>query len=243
MNIDVRGQHYREINELLRRLAEEGHKRITLENVNGQRYLGAGLSGECNITIYGTPGNDLACFLDGPSIRVYGNGQDGIGNTMNRGKVAIHGSAGDIVGHSMRGGKILIRGNAGYRAGIHMKAYGELFPVIVIGGTTGDFLGEYMAGGLIIVLRLGDTQSSFTGHYIGTGMHGGAIYIRGSVEPHQVGREVAVQPAQEQDLDTLRLHLEEYSREFSLDLKKLLDHPFTKLIPYTSRPYGTIYAY
>lgn len=124
-----------------------------------------------------------------------------------------------------------------------MKAYGELFPVIVIGGTTGDFLGEYMAGGLIIVLRLGDTQSSFTGHYIGTGMHGGAIYIRGSVEPHQVGREVAVQPAQEQDLDTLRLHLEEYSREFSLDLKKLLDHPFTKLIPYTSRPYGTIYAY
>ena len=35
-----------------------------------------------------------------------------------------------------------------------MKAYRNSFPVIVIGGCTGDFLGEYMAGGLIVVLGL-----------------------------------------------------------------------------------------
>mgnify|MGYP002508363490 CR=1 FL=1 len=44
--------------------------------------------------------------------------------------------------------------NAGYRAGIHMKAYKDKVPVMVIGGTAGSFLGEYQAGGVIVVLGL-----------------------------------------------------------------------------------------
>mgnify|MGYP002508793462 CR=1 FL=1 len=58
-------------------------------------------------------------------------------------------------GYAMRGGKIFVKGNAGYRAGIHMKAYEEKKPVMVIGGTAGSFLGEYQAGGVIVVLGLG----------------------------------------------------------------------------------------
>ena len=54
----------------------------------------------------------------------------------------------------MRSGKIFIKGDVGYRVGIHMKAYENLYPVIIIGGTAQDFLGEYMAGGLLIVLGL-----------------------------------------------------------------------------------------
>lgn len=43
----------------------------------------------------------------------------------------------------MRGGAIYVQGNAGYRAGVHMKAYGDRLPMIVIGGRAGSFLGEY----------------------------------------------------------------------------------------------------
>jgi glutamate synthase domain-containing protein 3 len=107
-----------------------------------------------DIEIFGTPGNDLGAFMNGPRIIVHGNAQDGCGNTMNEGEIIIHGHAGDIIGLSARGGKIFVREDVGYRAGIHMKEYQGKKPVLVIGGTAQDFLGEYMAGGVLILLGL-----------------------------------------------------------------------------------------
>jgi len=85
----------------------------------------------------------------------------------------------------MRGGKIFVRDNVGYRSGIHMKEYKDKVPVLVIGGTAKDFLGEYMAGGIIIVLNIdkeGNDLGKIKGRFIGTGIHGGSIYIRGDVD-------------------------------------------------------------
>jgi glutamate synthase domain-containing protein 3 len=73
---------------------------------------------------------------------------------MDEGKIVIHGHAGDIAGYSMRGGSIFIRDDVGYRVGIHMKEYQDKVPAIVVGGTAQDFLGEYMAGGVLVVLGL-----------------------------------------------------------------------------------------
>jgi hypothetical protein len=42
--IDSQGLHYRELNDMIRRLAEEGAREFQLDNVNGQRYLGTGLA-------------------------------------------------------------------------------------------------------------------------------------------------------------------------------------------------------
>ena len=64
---------------------------------------------------------------------------------MNDGKIIINGNAGDTLGYAMRGGKIFVKGNAGYRTGIHMKEYKDKNPVIAVGGSTGSFLGEYLA--------------------------------------------------------------------------------------------------
>lgn len=58
---------------------------------------------------------------------------------MNDGRIVVHGDAGDAVGYAMRGGEIYVEGSAGYRAGIHMKAYQDKKPVIVIGGKAGSF--------------------------------------------------------------------------------------------------------
>lgn len=245
MNIDAKGIYYKELNEQIHSAVHDGQREIILENVNGQRYIGDGLSGgDVRISIQGTPGNDLAAFMNGPTIEIFGNAQDGIGNTMNAGKIIVHGNAGDIVGHSMRGGKIFIRGNVGYRIGIHMKAYEDLYPVIIVGGYAQDYLGEYMAGGLIIVLDLyKDEGQPVVGEYCGTGMHGGAMFIRGQVKDHQLGKEVKVFELDGKDRKNLETYVGEYARSFSLDAAEILKGHFCKLIPYTHRPYGKLYAY
>ncbi|MCM8796209.1 MAG: hypothetical protein NC928_05965 [Candidatus Omnitrophica bacterium] len=243
MRIDAKGIYYKDLNDMIHRIIENGEREIILDNVNGQRYIGAGLKGsDIKITIFGTPGNDLACFMDGPTIVVNSNGQDGIGNTMNSGKIIVYGDAGDITGHSMRGGKIYIKGDSGYRVGIHMKAYKDLYPIIIIGGSSRDFLGEYMAGGLIIVLGLNEKDSP-VGNYVGTGMHGGKIYIRRNLEDYQLGKEVKKFSLDEKDRNELNLYLKEYCQDFGLDLEEILKDEFIKLSPFTHRPYGKLYAY
>jgi len=243
MRIDAKGIYSKDLNEQIRRAVAAGEKEIILENVNGQRYIGAGVKSDVNIKIFGVPGNDLAAFMDGPTITVFANGQDGVGNTMNSGKVVIHGDAGDIAGYSMRGGKIFVKGDVGYRIGIHMKSYKESCPVVIIGGRAQDFLGEYMAGGLLVVLGLKKGGSWMSGNYVGTGMHGGAIYIRGELEDYQLGKEVKMLEPDEQDIKMLKGYLEEFCHDFNLSLNEAVDEKFVKLIPYSHRPYGKVYAY
>ena len=48
------------------------------------------------------------------------------------------------------------------------------------------------------------------GGYLGTGMHGGAIYLRGEVEPWQCGKEVGVFSANEDDMADIKPVLAEY---------------------------------
>ena len=189
MKIDAIDMPYKALNEKIRALAANGTDTIELDHICGQKFIGDGLKGHVKIDIKGIPGNDLAVFMDGPEITVHGNGQDGIGNTMNAGKVVIHGNAGDVIGYAMRGGEIFVKGDVGYRVGIHMKAYAENIPIIVIGGGASDFFGEYMAGGIMVVLGIGK-DGQFLGDYLGSGMHGGVIYIRGDVDDHLLGRDV-----------------------------------------------------
>jgi len=167
----------------------------------------------------------------------------GCGNTMDDGQIVIHGRAGDILGLSVRGGKIFVKDDVGYRAGIHMKEYKDRRPVIVIGGTAQDFLAEYMAGGTLIVLGLNMDGNTHNASYIGTGMHGGVIYIRGSVQEHQLGKEVGVTGIDEEDYRVLTQHVGEFSGLFGYQAETILHHPFIKLFPQSLRPYGKLYTY
>ncbi len=241
--IDASGMHYRILNERIRGFVERGEERISVDNVCGQRYIGAALSGAgLSIDIRGTAGNDLAAFMDGPCLEVKGNVQDGAGNTMNSGTVVIHGNTGDILGHAMRGGEIFVKGDVGYRVGIHMKEYKSMRPVLVIGGVAGRFLGEYMAGGSIIVLGMG-SSGNMAGDFIGTGMHGGAIYIRGGAPAVSLGREVKVFEADSEDMNFIKFYVERFSGYFGEDAGEIMKERFSKLIPVSHRPYGNLYAY
>jgi glutamate synthase domain-containing protein 3 len=244
LQINAMELHYREVNTLLRQAVADGVDLIELHNVYGQRYLGTDLHRPVEIHIHGTPGNDLASFMDGPRIVVHGNAQDGCGNTMNDGEVIIHGRAGDVTGHSMRGGKIFIRDDVGYRVAIHMKEYENKRPSIVIGGTAQHFLGEYMAGGVLVVLGLTlHPGERHTANFIGTGMHGGVMYIRGELDDYQLGKEVGQVPLDGADHALLDELVGEFAGHFGYDARVILSQPFTKLIPLSLRPYGRLYAY
>lgn len=254
--IDACNLGYKELNLKVKKfLKDDGNNsEVVIRNVLGQRYIGDGLRGSAKVNIYGTPGNDLGAFMDGPAIEVFGNGQDGIGNTMNSGKIIIHGDSGDISGYSMRGGEIYIEKNTGYRSGIHMKSFREKVPAIVIGGSAGDFLGEYMAGGIIIILGLHrkervifpfDADKNIVGNYTGTGMHGGKIYVRGNVKDYRLGKEVKKVDPDSSDIFILNKYINNYNNFFnSGKVKTPIDsNDFIKLISHSHRPYGKLYAY
>ncbi|MDD5038785.1 MAG: hypothetical protein PHN78_05655 [Dehalococcoidales bacterium] len=244
ITVDASGIYYRDLNARLRDIVADGTRKLEIHNVSGQRYIGTGLRLPVEIDVFGTPGNDLGAFLDGPRITVHGHAQDGCGNTMNSGEIIIHGHAGDVAGLSARGGKIFVRDNVGYRAGIHMKEYQDKKPVLVIGGTAQDFLGEYMAGGVIILLGLNlDNVEAHQSRYVGTGMHGGVIYLRGKINENQLGKEVGVAPLEEKDFKELEKYVGEYAAHFDCHTEEILDNDFVKLFPRWLRPYGRLYTY
>ncbi len=242
--IDGKGVYYKTLNEQVREEIEAGATRVVLDNVIGQRYIGTGLTYRgVTVVINGVPGNDLAAFMNGPTLIVNDNAQDGVANTMNSGLVVVNGDAGDVLGYGMRGGSVYVRGSVGYRVGIHMKAFGERKPLIVVGEHARDYLGEYMAGGEIVVLGLGDDEGPVVGSYVGTGMHAGVMYLRGEVAEHQLGKEVRTAPPTDADWARIQEIVNDYCVVMEIDPGNVLDKPFVKVYPYTSRPYGRLYVY
>jgi glutamate synthase domain-containing protein 3 len=243
--IDAHGVYYRQLNEAIRGAFAEGVKTVKLRNINGQRYIGNGITGkDLRIEIQGVPGGDMAMFMNGPTIVTDGNAQDGVANTMNAGTVYIGGDAGDVLGYGMRGGRVFVKGDVGYRVGIHMKAFENLIPVICCGGNARAFFGEYMAGGVLVLLgRNGQfADQPLVGPFCGSGMHGGTIFLRGTVDAHDIGKECGVFTAEEEDMKVLRPIVEEWCAAFGDDVEDVLSQPFTKLVPVSHRPYGKLYA-
>ncbi len=236
MEVQASGLGYRDINDSIRKSG----KKILVKGCLGQRFIGAGMSGR-SISIEGIPGNALGAYLNGADITVYGNAQDAVGDTMNDGKIVVHGNIGDCAGYAMRGGSIYVKGDAGYRAGIHMKAYKEKVPVMVIGGSAGSFLGEYQAGGVIVVLGLGGSDR-IVGNFPCTGMHGGKMILRSDCSGISFPGQVTARPATDDDMKDIDKYLTEFCKLFGVDKKELTDSPFTVVTPDSKNPYKRLYV-
>lgn len=237
MTIHAEGLDHKAINDAIRKAPAV----CTVDGCCGQRFIAAGMS-DRDITIRGIPGNALGAYLNNCTINVYANAQDAVGDTMNAGTIIVHGNIGDAAGYAMRGGRIFVRGNAGYRAGIHMKAYQDKIPVMIIGGKAGSFLGEYQAGGIIIVLGLDHPQEKIVGFFPCTGMHGGKMFLRSACEDVSFPEQVTARPADEQDLSQIRPSIVEYCSLFGLDPEEVLSAPFTVVTPDSSNPYRQMYV-
>jgi glutamate synthase domain-containing protein 3 len=241
VQVDARGKGYRELNKEIRHILRD-HGAVHLKGVMGQRYIATGLTAQRGITIEGTPGNNLASFMDGPHITVKGNVQDGTANTMSSGRVVVHGCAGDILAYALRGGEVYVRGNSGCRTAIHMKQGGENNPVVVIGGGAGSFLGEYMAGGVIILLGLGKSAAGVVGKHCAVGMHGGVIYVRGETPPANLSGSVQAEKAGRGDYKIIDRYVNRFARYFHLSPEELVQGPYMRISAKSGRPYGNLYS-
>lgn len=237
MLLDAKNVEYTELNDAVRRCGGE----CRIINCLGQRFIGAGLTGT-QVTIDGIPGNALGAYLNGGEIIVHGNAQDAVGDTMNDGRIVIHGNIGDAAGYAMRGGRIFVRGNAGYRAGIHMKQYKDKVPVLVIGGRTGSFLGEYQAGGVIVVLGLHTDGKKIVHNFPCTGMHGGKLFLRGKCDDIVFPSQVTARAAGSADLAEIQEYVAEFCKEFDCSSQEIMNSPFTVVTPDSKNPYKQMYV-
>ena len=80
-------------------------------------------------------------------------------------------------------------------------------------------------------------------NFIGTGMHGGVIYMRGEVQKFQLGKEIGVAKLNEDDQLVLKELVGEFASYFDYDAEEILKQKFIKLFPLYLRPYGRLYAY
>lgn len=242
MTIEAGLTRYEIVNEKIKEELEK-HKNVTVNDVNGQRYIGCALDSGKKITVYGTPGNDMACFLNGGTVEVFGNGQDAVGNTMNGGEIIIHGHSGDAMGYGMRDGQIYVKDNVACRGGIHMKEFREMRPVLVIGQNAGSFLGEYMAGGTIVLLGLNLKRGEkLFGTHCASGMHGGKIFVRGTFPKEYLNDNIKVTNLNDEDLKELKAYVKKYCKYFDTDYDFVMSKPFKKLVPVTSRQYANLYT-
>lgn len=237
MTVNTKRMEFQAINESIRKAG----KRVTLSDVIGQRFIAAGMSDK-TVTINGIPGNALGAYLNGGEIIVNGNAQDAVGDTMNAGEIIVHGNIGDAAGYAMRGGSIYVKGNAGYRAGIHMKAYKEKIPIMVIGGTVGSFLGEYQAGGIIIVLGLKNNGKRIVGNFPCTGMHGGKTILRSNCKDIVFPHQVSANPATAEELKKIEKYVAKYCLLFNENIDSIMNSPFTVVTPNSKNPYKQLYV-
>ena len=236
LSMSAKGLSFRRINDAIRK-----EKDFKITDLYGERFIAAGMSDK-KLYLYGTPGNALCSYLNGAEVVVYGNAQDAVGDTMNDGEIIVHGSIGDAAGYAMRGGCIYVKGDAGYRAGIHMKAYKEKIPVMVIGGCTGSFLGEYQAGGVIVVLGLGSGKKRIVGNFPCTGMHGGKMILRSDCADIRFPGQVTARPAADDDMEEIKKYIKRFCRLFGFDEDEILNSPFTVVTPDSKNPYKQLYV-
>jgi len=99
-----------------------------------------------------------------------------------------------------------------------------------------------MAGGIIILLGLERRPGHpIAGDYLGTGMHGGTIFVRGEVDNRRVGKEVGIEKPDDAEYEILKREISEFARIFHINGDEILSAPFVKLYPKTHRPYGPMY--
>ncbi len=242
MTIEAGLMRYEKLNEMIKDELQRKNK-VVISNVNGQRYLGCAVDEGKTLELHGTPGNDMACYLNGGKVEVFGNCQDAVGNTMNGGLIIVHGHSGDAMGYGMRDGQIYIQKNVACRGGIHMKEFENMKPVLVIGKNAGSFLGEYMAGGTIVLLGLGlKRNEKLFGTHCASGMHGGKIFVRGSFPKENLSPNIKVSSLTDEDMKELSSYVKKYCRFFGEDYSDIMSKPFKKLSPATSRPYANLYT-
>ena len=72
-------------------------------------------------------------------------------------------------------------------------------------------------------------------------MHAGSIFIRIDFSRHQLGIDVVMVEPDASYLEKLEVYVRVFCSRFNLDLDRVMDQDFTKLMPQSSRTFGKLY--
>ena len=72
--VELGTKHFQEANAAVRAALAEADT-VCIVEAYAQRYLGCTLPAGKRLEIHGTPGNDLACYMDGGEVEVFGSAQ------------------------------------------------------------------------------------------------------------------------------------------------------------------------
>lgn len=169
-SIDAAQLTTREINQELRRLADQGCVSVTVHNPSAKHNLGVALGGSMEVVFAGSVGYYCGSLgARDPRIIIQGNAGWSTGADLMSGFVRVEGNSGGSTAASARGGTIVVTGNSGSRTGIAMKG-----ATVLIGGSVGYMTGFQMQHGTIVVC--GDAGDGF-----GDSMYQGTLYCGGNI--------------------------------------------------------------
>lgn len=80
------------------------------------------------------------------------------------------------------------------------------------------------------------------GNFPCTGMHGGKMVLRGSVDGIKFPNQVTLRAATDEDMNEIMPFLKNYCKYFDLDINKLTDESFTVITPDSKKPYKQMYV-
>jgi glutamate synthase domain-containing protein 3 len=136
-----------------------GWRRFIVYRAEGQRGIGmgmgAGLTLDTTVDVYGSPGEYCGAFNMGALVRVHGHAQNFTGMVMHSGTLEIHGDVGKVTGYSAKGGTFNILGNVVDRGWVCAVSdpRGPGLEVSIV-GTAYEHLCQALMGGSLIMLGL-----------------------------------------------------------------------------------------
>lgn len=191
-DIDCADLSTREINTLLRGLADGDHVRLT--NLDARHNIAVGLHCRAQITLEGDAGYYVAGLCDGPDVVVTGHAGNGAAENLQSGSLTVAGDVGAGLAATMRGGRAVVAGSTGARAGVLMKG-GD----VLVGGSVGAFSCFMMQRGRMVIC--GDA-----GEHLGDSLYEGKIYVGGEIA--SLGADAQAAPATAEEEAELRAHCE-----------------------------------
>lgn len=197
MKIDAKDMTPRELNSTLKRLIQNGYRKIVVLNPNAKHYIAAGLKADgVEIEVKGSAGYFFGTMIHGPKLILEGNAGWYVGDNMTMGEILVQGHAGNGAAQYMYGGTVVVKGDVGDRSAALMKG-GRL----IVGKDAGLMTGLYMMGGEAIVL--GDVED-----YAGEMIIRGKIFVGGKVK--SLGKNAKLEEAPKEEVERINKILREY---------------------------------
>jgi glutamate synthase domain-containing protein 3 len=190
------------------------------------QFAGERISG--HVTAKGTLGSHGGSYSEGDgTLEIIGSLQDNCFEASSVREVVCHANASMMAGNAFQGERFFLRGSADSRAFQQLRPRNGMQPVAIIGETAGQYLGKMMSGGAILVLGLEhlgreDVDTPIVGEFVGTGMVGGRIYVRGYVMDDFIKR-----PPQRRDVIAVCAQLKEEGLISESALREIRHNPLS----------------